>query len=98
MARLDRIAEPWGTRTPYGAGEAWPARVDSYLSDGLTEEDVDRWVQSASILHSNGDGIDIAVKASASSASAAAPATASTTAGSIPRTSTAGRPTARPTG
>ena len=62
MARLDRIAEPWGTRTPYGAGEAWPARVDSYLSDGLTEEDVDRWVQSASILHSNGDGLEIAVK------------------------------------
>jgi anaerobic selenocysteine-containing dehydrogenase len=62
MGRIDRIAEPWGTRTPYGAGETWPTRVDSYLVDGLTEDEVDRWVQSASILHSNGDALDIAVK------------------------------------
>jgi anaerobic selenocysteine-containing dehydrogenase len=62
MTRVDRIAEPWGTRTPYGPGETWPTRVDSYLADGLTEDDVDRWVQSATILHSNGDGLDIAVK------------------------------------
>ncbi|MGY1728565.1 molybdopterin oxidoreductase family protein [Geodermatophilus sp. SYSU D01062] len=62
MARIDRIAEPWGTRTPYGPGETWPTRVDAYLADGLTEDDVDRWVQSATILHSNGDGLDIAVK------------------------------------
>jgi anaerobic selenocysteine-containing dehydrogenase len=53
---------PGGTRTPYGPGETWPTRVDSYLADGLTEDDVDRWVQSASILHSNGDGLDIAVR------------------------------------
>jgi anaerobic selenocysteine-containing dehydrogenase len=62
MTRLDRIAEPWGTRTPYAAGEAWPVRVDSYLGNGLTEDDVERWVPSASILHSNGDGMDIAVR------------------------------------
>ncbi|MFD2090869.1 molybdopterin oxidoreductase family protein [Blastococcus deserti] len=62
MGRVDRIAEPWGTRTPYGPGETWPTRVDSHLADGLTDEDVDRWVQSASILHSNGDALDIAVK------------------------------------
>jgi anaerobic selenocysteine-containing dehydrogenase len=62
MPRADRIAEPWGTRTPYGPGDTWPTRVDSYLADGLTEADVDRWVQSATILHSNGDGLDIAVK------------------------------------
>ena len=62
MPKLDRIAEPWGSRTPYGPGETWPTRVDSYLADGLTEDDVDRWVQSATILHSNGDGLDIAVK------------------------------------
>ncbi|MGY1663456.1 molybdopterin oxidoreductase family protein [Geodermatophilus sp. SYSU D00705] len=62
MSRIDRIAEPWGTRAPYGPGETWPTRVDSYLDDGLTEDDVDRWVQSATILHSNGDGLDIAVK------------------------------------
>jgi anaerobic selenocysteine-containing dehydrogenase len=62
MSKADRIAQPWGTRTPYGPGETWPTRVDSYLADGLTEADVDRWVQSATILHSNGDGLDIAVK------------------------------------
>jgi anaerobic selenocysteine-containing dehydrogenase len=62
MARIDRIGEPWGTRTPYGPGETWPTRVDSYLAEGIDEDGVDRWVQSASILHSNGDGLDIAVK------------------------------------
>jgi anaerobic selenocysteine-containing dehydrogenase len=62
MNRRDRIAEPWGARTPYGPGGTWPTRVDSYLADDLTEDDVDRWVPSASILHSNGDGLDIAVK------------------------------------
>jgi anaerobic selenocysteine-containing dehydrogenase len=60
--RIDRIGEPWGTRTPYGPGDTWPARVDTHLGEGLTLEDVDRWAQSASILHSNGDALDIAVK------------------------------------
>jgi anaerobic selenocysteine-containing dehydrogenase len=59
---VDRIAEPWGGRTPYGSGEEWPVRVDSFLSPGLTADDVDAWVPSASVLHSNGDGLDIAVK------------------------------------
>ncbi|MEW9550979.1 molybdopterin oxidoreductase family protein [Nonomuraea sp. NPDC050783] len=63
MPRVDRIAEPWGTRTPYGPGEPWPVRVDSFLEAGLGEQDVERWVQSASILHSNGDAMDIAVRA-----------------------------------
>jgi anaerobic selenocysteine-containing dehydrogenase len=36
--------------------------VDAYLEPGVTEADVDRWVQSASILHSNGDALDIAIK------------------------------------
>src|SRR3954464_12672646 len=62
MPRTDRIAEPWGSRPPYGPGETWPTRVDSYLADGINEADVDRWVPSASILHSNGDAMDIAVK------------------------------------
>jgi anaerobic selenocysteine-containing dehydrogenase len=60
--RRDRIAEPWGSRQPYGPGQEWPVRVDTYIGDGLTEGDVDQWVQSASILHSNGDALDIAVK------------------------------------
>ena len=62
MATVDRIAEPWGSRTPYSAGQAWPVRVDCHLAEGLTESDVDDWVQSASVLHSNGDALDIAVK------------------------------------
>src|SRR5215213_7577219 len=59
---MDRIAEPWGTRTPYARGDRWPTRVDTYLEPGVDPGDVDTWVQSASILHSNGDGVDIAVK------------------------------------
>src|SRR4051794_21865555 len=58
----DRIADPWGERTPYRPGQTWPARVDMHLADELPEADVDRWVQSASILHSNGDAMDIAVR------------------------------------
>lgn len=60
--QIDRISEPWGTRTPYGPGETWPVRVDSHLAEGTDPADVDRWVQSASILHSNGDAMDIAVQ------------------------------------
>jgi ferredoxin-nitrate reductase len=58
---LDRIAQPWGDRTPYGRGDLWPVRVDQHLAEEVGEESVERWVQSASVLHSNGDGIDIAV-------------------------------------
>jgi hypothetical protein len=39
--RVDRIADPWGTRTPYGAGETWPARVDMHLEDGADPDTVD---------------------------------------------------------
>lgn len=59
---VDRIAEPWGERTPYGPGEEWPVRVDTFLDKDVADDDVERWVQTASILHSNGDGLDIAVK------------------------------------
>jgi ferredoxin-nitrate reductase len=58
----DRIADPWGERTPYGQGGRWPERVDVQLAPGTVVADVDRWVQSASVLHSNGDALDIAVK------------------------------------
>ncbi len=61
MASHDRIAEPWGERAPYGPGESWPVRVDSHLASGIDADQVDRWVQSASLLHSNGDAMDIAV-------------------------------------
>jgi anaerobic selenocysteine-containing dehydrogenase len=59
---VDRIADPWGPRTPYGPGEPWPVRTDGFLADGLTDGDVERWAQSASVLHSNGDAMDIAVR------------------------------------
>jgi anaerobic selenocysteine-containing dehydrogenase len=59
---VDRIADPWGERTPYSRGEKWPVRTDMYLEAGVAPEEVERWVQTASILHSNGDGLDIAVK------------------------------------
>jgi ferredoxin-nitrate reductase len=44
-------------------GEEWRARVDAHLAEGVGEEQVDRWLPSASLLHSNGDAMDIAVKA-----------------------------------
>ena len=66
---IDRIADPWGARTPYAprtksaASGPWPVRVDQLLEEAISSDaDVDRWVQSAAVLHSNGDGIDIAVK------------------------------------
>ncbi|MFE9438874.1 molybdopterin oxidoreductase family protein [Streptomyces sp. NPDC006602] len=58
----DRIKNPWGARTPYGPGTPWPTRTDAHLASGVAEEDVERWVQSASLLHSNGDAMDIAVR------------------------------------
>ncbi len=58
----DRIKEPWGKRTPFGQGETWPVRADQFLEEGVSEDEVDRWARTASILHSNGDALDIAVK------------------------------------
>lgn len=58
---VDRIAAPWGDRTPYGRGAVWPVRVDSYLEPGVTSDMVERWVPTASLLHSNGDAMDVAV-------------------------------------
>jgi hypothetical protein len=83
MESRDRIAEPWGARTPYGPGEGWPTRVDSHLADGVSDEQVDRWVQSASILPSNGDAMDIAYSATGSSESAVGPSTGSTAVASM---------------
>src|SRR3954451_13673733 len=57
----DRIEAPWGERTGYGRGAEWPVRVDGELAEGIAEADVDRWVQSACVLCSNGCGLDIAV-------------------------------------
>jgi anaerobic selenocysteine-containing dehydrogenase len=36
--------------------------VDTQLADGVTPDQVQQWVQSAAVLHSNGDGLDIAVR------------------------------------
>src|SRR5215212_3719098 len=58
----DRIAEPWGIRTPFTADTTWPTRVDEYLAGDLAGADVDTWVQSACVLCSNGCALDIAVK------------------------------------
>lgn len=58
----ERIDDAWGARTPHPRATAWPTRVDLHLEDGVSEADVDRWVQSACLLCSNGCGCDIAVK------------------------------------
>lgn len=51
----DSIKNIWGERTPYFG--QWPIRVDQ-----RTEQEPDKWVQSACLLCSNGCGIDIGVK------------------------------------
>jgi ferredoxin-nitrate reductase len=56
----DRIADPWGARTPFPAGGSWPVRVDQYLE--VAEDEVERWVRSACVLCSNDCGLEIAVK------------------------------------
>jgi ferredoxin-nitrate reductase len=57
-----RIEDVWGARTPFARREHWPERQDLALQEGLSEADVDTWVQSACVLCSNGCGCDIAVK------------------------------------
>jgi anaerobic selenocysteine-containing dehydrogenase len=61
MSDRDAISDPWGARTPYGPGEPWPVRVDGHLADGVEPGEVHRWVRTASLLHSNGDAMDIGV-------------------------------------
>src|SRR4051794_25983992 len=56
----DRIADPWGERTPTPAGGDWPVRTDEHLADGVSGDEV-TWIQSACVLCSNGCGMDIGV-------------------------------------
>jgi anaerobic selenocysteine-containing dehydrogenase len=58
----DRIADIWGTRTPYAAGSEWPVRVDQYLGEGVDPDAVE-WRQSACSFCSNGCALDVAVHA-----------------------------------
>ena len=37
----DRVADPWGLRTPYAAGAECPARMDPHLLDGPPIDEVD---------------------------------------------------------
>src|SRR5690349_13923790 len=62
MSVRDAIADPWGSRTPFGPGEDWPTRIDQHLAAGVDPADVQRWVRTASLLHSNGDAMDVAVR------------------------------------
>ena len=59
----DRIADPWGRRTPYGAGQAWrrSGRPAGRRRRGRGEVEAERWVPSACVLCSNGCGLDIGV-------------------------------------
>jgi hypothetical protein len=43
MGYLDAIADPLGTRTPFGPGKAWPTRVDQYLAAGVADDELERW-------------------------------------------------------
>jgi anaerobic selenocysteine-containing dehydrogenase len=57
----DRVTDIWGARTPHGADTAWPVRVDQFLTDGVSEADVQHWVRGACLLCSNGCGLEVAV-------------------------------------
>lgn len=92
-ASVDRIARPRGSRTPYGRHEPWPARVDTYLEEGVNPAMVQRWVQAASIAHSDGDAMDIAVVDGRMVGVRGRRPTGSTVVGWGPRTSSAGRRT-----
>jgi anaerobic selenocysteine-containing dehydrogenase len=59
MEAEGRIAEIWGERTPFAPEQPWPERVDQHLV--VPEDEVERWVQSACVLCSNGCAVDIAV-------------------------------------
>ena len=56
----DRIADPWGPRSPYAQGDPWPERVDIHLAPGVELDQVQSWTRAASLLHSNGDAMDVA--------------------------------------
>ncbi|HET8595475.1 MAG TPA: nitrate reductase [Intrasporangium sp.] len=62
MPADDRITDVWGARTPYARGGRWPERTDVHLAQGVSTDDVDRWVRTASTLHSNGDAFDLGVR------------------------------------
>ena len=87
-----------GAQTAYGPGETWPSRVDTYLAAGVEAEHVQQWVQSASILHSNGDALVIAVKDGKIVGVRAELLTGSTTGGWVQRICLVGRPTPPRTG
>jgi anaerobic selenocysteine-containing dehydrogenase len=40
----------------------WPVRVDEHLAAGVDASSVEAWVQTASVLHSNGDGYYFGVR------------------------------------
>ena len=100
----DRLAQAaaWvgeRARGPHGpAHSPWPVRVDAFFEDGVGEEDVERWAQSASILDSNGDATDIAVKDGRIVGVRGRAADRINHGGWTRRTSSGGRPTPRRTG
>ncbi|HET9322500.1 MAG TPA: nitrate reductase [Gaiellaceae bacterium] len=53
---MDRIHDVWGERSPFPVGGEWPVRVDEHAV-----APVERWVQSACVLCSNGCALDIGV-------------------------------------
>ncbi len=53
----DRIADPWGPRTPYPRDGEWPVRVDEH-----TDGPVEKWIQSACTLCSHGCALDLGVR------------------------------------
>jgi hypothetical protein len=74
MATAKRSVDVWGGRTPFQRGGEWPTRVDTHLS--VAGAEVERWVQSACVLCSNGCVSTSRSPAAGSSVYVAAPPTA----------------------
>lgn len=88
----DRIANVWVERIPFGLGADWLVRVGRFLENGVSEEDVDRWVQPASTLHSSGDAYEMAVRDGRIVAVRGRGMDRVNKGRLVPRTSSAGRP------
>ena len=94
----DRIADPWGARTPTPAGRRGPSgSTSSSRTASRSATSSAGWPRRRSCTPT-ATGSTSPCATAGSPACAAGRTTGSIAAGSIPRTSTAGRPTTRPTG
>ena len=62
MGYRDAIADPWGHAYPVRSGRCLADPGGPALVEGVAVDEVERWVRMASLLHSKGDAMDVAVR------------------------------------